>query len=128
MGYASARPRAGRLARAGWFALALTWTGSARAQSGVYQEQGGLLVVEMESPAPGGDWSTETTHPGHTGAAYLRWDGGNNFSLPGEGTFGVEFDLHQAGHYELRIRNRHEHPDSTEENDCAKFEVALESP
>ena len=83
----------------------------------VYQEQGGLLVVEFESLTPTGDWELESALGGYTGQGYLRWDGPNYYSSPGHGTFGVKFEIHQGGLYNFRIRNHHDHPDSTEEND-----------
>ena len=97
--------------------LALT-TGVAHADGEpVFQESGGLLVVEIESASPSGNWASETSIAGYTGSSYTRWNGPNLFSTPGTDTFGVSFDVHQPGAYSFRIRNRHDHPDSTEAND-----------
>jgi hypothetical protein len=90
---------------------------SAIADGGVYQEQDGLLVIEFESANPGGDWSFEQTVTEYTGTGYQRWNGPNLFSSPGHGTFGFDFHIHNPATYDFRIRNYHDHPDSTEEND-----------
>lgn len=87
------------------------------AGGGVYQEQDGLLVVEFESGETVGHWADESLVPDHTGSGYLRWDGSDHFNSPGNGTFGFDFDLGQAGLFAFRIRNHHDHPDSTLEND-----------
>lgn len=84
---------------------------------GVYQEKDGLLVVELESLGATGDWVLETAVSGYTGGGYLRWNGPDQFANPGHGTFGAEFEIHQGGTYAFRIRNHHDHEDSTQEND-----------
>lgn len=96
---------------------AATMSGAGLAQA-VYQESGGLLVVELESGAVGGQWSEETEHDGYTGESYLLWAGPNYFGEPGHDSIAFDFVIHEPGLYHFRIRNRHEHPDSTEENDC----------
>ena len=83
----------------------------------VYQEEGGLLVIELESASPGGSWFDEAGVAGHTGASYIRWNGSNHFNSPGNGVFGFDFEIHEAGTYDFRIRNHHDDPDPTEEND-----------
>ncbi|TDJ70505.1 MAG: DUF5060 domain-containing protein [Planctomycetota bacterium] len=108
-----------RAARRG---IGFTWLAIALAAplgiaDGVYQEEGGLLVMEMESANPGGQWIHETDFAGFTGSAYVRWDGANYFNDPGHDVFEFEFEIHQPGTYQLRIRNRHEDADSSEEND-----------
>ena len=82
-----------------------------------YQEEGGLVVIELESLTSGGQWADESSISGFTGGSYLRWDGPNYFNEPGHETFGADIEIHQAGTYNFRIRNRHDNPDSTEAND-----------
>ena len=98
-------------------AIALHAGSAAFAGDGVYQEQGGLLVVEFESTDAGGQWKHEKLVPGHTGTGYIRWDGPDHFGSPGHDPFAVDFDIYDGGIYAFRIRNHHDHPDSTEEND-----------
>jgi len=83
-----------------------------------WQAENDMLMVEVEAVAPAGDWVVETTFPGYAGEHYYRWNGPNHFSDPGHGRLVYEIEVHSAGRYELRIHNRHEHADSTLENDC----------
>ena len=101
------RRTAQRLAAA---AVAIHVGAFAFAGEGVFQEQGGLLVVEFESTGASGNWSMEHDVPGHTGPGYLRWDGPDQFGSPGHDPFSVDFDIYQGGIYAFRIRNHHDHP------------------
>ncbi len=83
----------------------------------VYEESGGLLVVEIESATPAPGWVFEQTISGYTGTGYFRWSGPNHYSDPGHGVFGYCIWINEPGHYDLSLRNHHDHPDSTEEND-----------
>ena len=91
--------------------------GSAASAQNVYHEQDGLLVIELESGSASGSWSQESSISGHTGSSYLRWDGPNLFSQPGSDIFGFDFEIENPGVFNFRIRNRHDHQDSTEAND-----------
>lgn len=84
---------------------------------GAFVAESGLLVVEFESLGATGSWAHETALAGFAGASYLRWSGANFFATPGTDTFACDFYVEQAGTYQLRIHNRHEHPNSTEAND-----------
>ncbi len=83
---------------------------SAKAASLSY-ESGGLVVVEVESAPPAGRWEKETELEGFTGSCYYG-DGG------GGGELAYRIVITDGGRYNLRIRNRHEHPDHTLGNDC----------
>lgn len=101
-------------------ATAITWLlcGVAPAQDGgLYKEDNGLIVVEFESTPPAGDWVEETGFTGFTFQSYYRWNGPDHFNSPGKGTIGYRLDVRQSGKWELSLRNRHEHADSTLEND-----------
>ncbi|MFT7074619.1 MAG: hypothetical protein ACJA0P_000619, partial [Planctomycetota bacterium] len=99
-------------------ALGLTMTPSfAQGQNGPFITENGLLVVEFESGSPTGSWASETALGGYTGANYIRWDGPNLFNSPGTDVFAFEFEITDPGRYHFRLRNRHDHPDSTEAND-----------
>ena len=97
----------------------LTLTVGARAQTAcAWQAYENLIVVEVETEDPASGWIEVTDNPGYTGDSFFRWDGPNQFNNPGNGTIRYEFEVHEAGTWQLRLRNRHNHPDSTEENDC----------
>ena len=97
-------------------ALALT-QGTAQAQF-TYIAQNNLVAIQFESAPLVDDWTLSTSTPGFTEDGYLRWDGPNLFNSPGaSGIFGFDFEVQQNGNYQLRLRNRHENPDPTEEND-----------
>ena len=84
---------------------------------GVFQEEGGLVVVEIESTPHYGGWSEETSASGFTFESYYRWDGGDLFDTPGTDVIGYRVNLSQSGEWFLSLRNRHDHADDTEEND-----------
>lgn len=84
----------------------------------VFQEENGLLVIEVESAPPNGDWNVETTFPGYTGASYYRWEGPNLFSTPGVDPLTYEINIQNPGHFEFHIHNRHEDPNPDQDNDC----------
>ncbi|MFT4539211.1 MAG: hypothetical protein ACI841_003159 [Planctomycetota bacterium] len=83
-----------------------------------WQASDNLVVVEVESIPEEGDWEAFTDNAGYTGASFYRWEGPNYFNNPGNGTLSYPFEVHEGGTWQMRIRNRHNHPDSTEENDC----------
>ena len=91
---------------------------AAQAQDPVYQESGGIVVVEIESHATAGGWARETSLAGYTGSAYYTWRGGDLFNSPGSGVLRYRFNLTAGGTYYFRFHNRHDFPDSTLENDC----------
>jgi hypothetical protein len=92
-------------------------TAFAQAQDGPFIAEDGILVVEFESGSPTGSWASETDVSGYTGSNYIRWDGANLFNTPGTDVFGFDFEISEPGQYDFRLRNRHDHPDSTETND-----------
>jgi hypothetical protein len=81
-------------------------------------EQGGLLMFEVENSNPNGGWVEETSSGGFSGDSYFRWNGGNQFQNPGLGVLSYTFEITNPGNYNFRIRNRHNDPDATMENDC----------
>ncbi|MDA1265389.1 MAG: hypothetical protein O2816_09965, partial [Planctomycetota bacterium] len=92
--------------------------GAAQAQDGgVYQAENGLLVAEIESHPAAAGWAVETTDPDYTFQSYYRWDGGNLFNTPGSGSMTYRVNVDQGGFWRLSLRNKHDHPDDTEEND-----------
>ena len=100
-------------------ALASAAMASAQAvQNEVWLESNGIVAVEMESGDTTGAWGISTSTPGFTGDSYIRWDGPDLFNSPGaQGVFGFDFEINTGGLWQLRMRNRHEDPDPTEQND-----------
>jgi hypothetical protein len=84
----------------------------------VYEEQAGRVIMEIESHRPTGAWAPERKFEGYTGAGYYTWRGPNSFRSPGGGVLTYVFEIKTPGTYQLRIRNRHDFHDSTEQNDC----------
>jgi len=84
----------------------------------VYEEQSGRVVMEVESHPPTGAWVPQKKFEGYTGAGYYTWGGPNVFRSPGNGVLSYAFVIKTPGTYQLRIRNRHDFHDSTEQNDC----------
>ena len=86
--------------------------------AGAYVAEDGLVVIEFESGSAAGSWASETSLTGFAGSSYLTWRGATNYNTPGVDEFGFDFWIEDAGSYAFRIHNRHDFPDSTEENDC----------
>lgn len=91
--------------------------GTAAAQI-TYVAQNNLVAIQFESTTTVDDWTLSASTPGFTEDGYFRWDGPNLFNSPGaSGIFAFDFEVQTGGNYQLRVRNRHEDPDPTEEND-----------
>ncbi|MEO0479253.1 MAG: hypothetical protein AAF196_07215 [Planctomycetota bacterium] len=78
----------------------------------------GVAIVEIESVPPAPGWVLETDNPGWTGSGFYRWNGGNLFNSPGSGVLTYYILVDDPGTYAVRIHNRHNDPDPSEENDC----------
>jgi len=89
-----------------------------RVAAQVFCGESGLVVMQVESAPLAGSWAAETAVGGFTGSSYYRWAGANQFNSPGQGTLSYSFTVTTPGDYSLRLRNHHDHPDSTQENDC----------
>jgi hypothetical protein len=81
-------------------------------------DERGVVNIETESIGPRGSWIVETEFEGYRGSGYLRWTGHDLFSQPGVDLLAFRFTLKEATTYLIRLRNRHDHPDPTAENDC----------
>ena len=96
---------------------ALPLTTASAQDGGRYQEEDGILVVEIESTPTVGDWVVETVPSGYTFQSFHRWNGPNLFGTPGVGILPYRLEVHTAGNYLFRLRNYHDHPDPSLEND-----------
>ena len=84
----------------------------------VFEEADGIVVVEVESAPVTAEWKKETGLEGFTGDCYYTWQGGNLFRSPGTGLLTYRIVVLNPAKYHLRIHNRHDFHDSTEQNDC----------
>jgi hypothetical protein len=82
-----------------------------------YIEENHLLVMEVEHALPVDHWAVETALPGFTGDSYYTWHGPNYFGNPGNAILTYPILINNPGEFNLRIHNRHDFPDPTEEND-----------
>lgn len=120
------------------FALALStgFTTSAQAQSakgldnnrqdrihascdGVFVEQNGLVIMEVESAPVSDDWTFRTDLTGYTGTGYYEWkyDNPNNvIDSAGGGILTYPIQITQTGVYRFLYRTAAPHP--TEHNDA----------
>lgn len=73
---------------------------------GVYEEQGGLVVMEMENTSTTnlGLWNQETTYPNYTGDGYLQFTGNNTASGPPNSPLEYRFKINRSGLYYLHLR------------------------
>ncbi|WP_405415753.1 putative Ig domain-containing protein [Maribacter sp. Asnod1-A12] len=91
------------------------------AGTGAYQENNGLVVIEMENLTYGTNWTEETTETGFTGSGYL-YNSVDSFTTPGNGTITTEVEITTPGVYRFQWHNNIgiEDPDdpTTEHNDA----------
>ncbi|HYE05914.1 MAG TPA: hypothetical protein VEL07_10405 [Planctomycetota bacterium] len=73
-------------------------------------ERDGCVVIEMESLGPAPGWVLERDLAGFSGDGFCRDAGGSEVV--------ARFVVLTPGRWRMALRNRHEHPDATLENDC----------
>ena len=71
----------------------------------VFNESGGLIAVEFEKSAFGGQWNQSSSSSGFTGDGYLVWSGNQYFSTPGNGIIRLKIKINSPGTYEFSWRN-----------------------
>jgi len=73
----------------------------------IFQEENGILVVEIESADVVDDWIVDTTIGDFTGSNYYQWTGPNHFSInaAGNGTLTYHFTISTPGNYEFKWRS-----------------------
>ncbi len=73
----------------------------------VFQESGGIVVMEVESEAPTEQWSEEQSIGGFRGQGYYVWRGEQFFNpaSAGRGTISYRFFINTPGNYEMRWRS-----------------------
>ena len=71
-----------------------------------FQEDNGLVVIEIESRPAVDGWQLQTDVPGFTGSGYFRWEGPNLFGNPGaQGVIEYPINITNPGLYQMRFRN-----------------------
>jgi hypothetical protein len=85
--------------------------------SGAFQEQGGVVVMEVESVPLADGWARRTDVDGYTGSAYY-YRTAESTRQTGEGILRFEIDITEPGTYAVAIRSRRDRaPDENVEND-----------
>ena len=71
----------------------------------VYNESGGLVVMEAENTESAlGNWETQTSLTGYTGAGHLQFLGNTYLTGPADSPLEYTFKINQAGLYYLHLR------------------------
>ncbi|HDZ03932.1 hypothetical protein LCGC14_0198940 [marine sediment metagenome] len=73
--------------------------------TGAYQENNGLVVIEMENLTYGGNWTEETAEAGFTGSGYLD-NSVDSFGAPGNGIITTEVEITTPGIYRFQWYNK----------------------
>lgn len=87
------------------------------ADSPIFQEKNGVVVVEAESITISDGWVLETEAEGYSGEGYLTWSIPTNVQPQGQGLLEYSFMVTNPGTYTVKIRNYHACEDFTECND-----------
>lgn len=85
-----------------------------------FEEKDGLLVIQAESIDPAIGWTEEDSVDvgnSFTGDGYFKWTGPAYMGEPGHGEIAYKIIINTPGLYTLNIRNYHNNPDPSEDND-----------
>jgi len=77
----------------------------------VFNESGGIVMMEVESVGTQGRWVRESSIGGYRGSAYYVWRGEQYFNpaSAGRGTIRYHFRINSPGNYQMRWRSRIAH-------------------
>ncbi len=91
----------------------------------VWQENGGVLIMEAERGTPvdpSDAWVVATDYDDYRGDGFLRWEGGDKYNSNGHGRMHYTFVIDTPGTYHFRMRAQAKGPDfglrRDEGNDC----------
>ncbi len=84
---------------------------------------GNVIRFEAESANLGSGWVRDTARSGFSGAGYIRWNGGNQYTNPGLGVTRYNFSVTTTGVYRLRIRARAISPPRGDLNNDSWFKM-----
>jgi hypothetical protein len=80
---------------------------TAAAQNKIYQESGGLVIMEMENtPSPLGEWVLKTDNPGHNGDGFLEFTGNSINGGDPNSPLEFRFKINLEGTYDIKLRAR----------------------
>ncbi|WP_394747423.1 T9SS type A sorting domain-containing protein [Spongiimicrobium salis] len=71
-----------------------------------FEEQNGIVVIEMESGNLASGWERETGRSGFTGDSFIAWRGQDNFNTPGRGVIEYSVRINTPGVYRMQWRSR----------------------
>ena len=84
----------------------------------IFQEQDSVLILELENEEISEGWEVLTKLKEYTGTGYLKWNGGDHMSTPGNGLVRYNIKINNPGTYRIQIRCYiAEGTSSTEHND-----------
>ncbi|VGO16669.1 hypothetical protein PDESU_05260 [Pontiella desulfatans] len=95
--------------------------GTTPVAEGVYLEEGGLVIMEMENTeSPLDLWEEKTALSGYSGTGYLKFDGNTYESGPATSPLEYQFKINQGGLYYLHLHCAKETHDGRTDvaNDC----------
>ncbi len=69
-----------------------------------YEEQNGLLVIEMETGILSEQWVEASSHPNYTGDGYIYWSGNQFFGQTGNGVIDYPIIINTPGTYKFTWR------------------------
>lgn len=72
---------------------------NSRSSCNFFEEQNGLLVVEMESLPVTANWEVSQEIPGYTGSGYIQWTGPQYFNQVGRGPILFNIRINNPGTY-----------------------------
>ncbi len=101
---------------------------SAQCNGADFEEQNGIVVIEMESGNLPSGWNRETGTAGYTGTSFIAWRGSDYFGSPGNGLIEYKVKINSPGIYRFQWRNKVGiGSDGTEHNDSwLKFPDAFD--
>ena len=101
---------------AGWFLLSASMLLAGNPP--VFEEQNGLVVIEMESAETYHSWNLQSSIAGYTDSGYLHYEGNNYFGNPGNSLLTFKVYIHKTGQYRFQWHSRiAKGNDGTEHND-----------
>ncbi len=84
----------------------------------LYQEQDGLLIIELENGNLPEGWEVRSELSNYLGNSYIQWQGNSFMQKPGPGIISYKIQINKAGTYRIQIRNYiAEGTSSTDHND-----------
>ena len=87
-------------------------------QDFIFNEDDGLLIVELERAHFSGSWQKGSNHGGFTGDGYMVWTGNQYFETPGNGKVSIKIRINHPGTYQFAWRSVITNGnDATEHND-----------